>query len=63
MQLREITKGLNSMQMSAVKMSKSQELIYMRSSITEYQHKLFTTLKLTPPRDVNPQETINQYFM
>jgi len=63
MQLREITKGLNSMQMSAVKMSKSQELIYMRSSITEYQHKLFTTLKLTPPRDVNPQETINQYLM
>jgi transposase len=63
MQHREIIRGLNSMQMSAVKMNKNQEHIYMRSSINELQQKLFDSLKLTPPRDVNPQTSINQIIM
>lgn len=62
MQLREIIKALNSMQMSAVRTNDSQELVYIRSSITEHQQKLFKSLKLTPPRDANPQTTINQMF-
>ncbi|TVR76002.1 MAG: IS1634 family transposase [Saprospirales bacterium] len=63
MQLREIIKALNSMQMSAVRTNDNQELVYIRSSINEHQQKLFKALKITPPRDANPQISINQLFM
>ena len=48
--------------MSAVKTNNSAELVYIRSSINEHQQKLFKSLKITPPRDGNPQTTINQMF-
>jgi transposase len=62
LQIRQVIKALDEMQLSVVKEDKSEELVYMRSSIKENQKILIDKLKLEVPRDVTPQYSINQYF-
>jgi len=60
LQYRQIVKSLDRMQMSVVEDDTSDELLYMRSKITENDQILVKKLKLVMPKDVTPQSIINQ---
>ncbi len=62
LQVQEIIKALDQMQLSVIKEDKSDEYVYMRSSIKEHQQTIIEKLQLVVPRDVTPQSVINQYF-
>jgi hypothetical protein len=62
MQVSQLIKAIDKMQLSVIKEDKSEELFYMRSSIQEDQKKLIEKLHLVVPRDITPQSIINQYF-
>ena len=51
------------MQMSAIQSGgDSEEMVYMRSKITDNQTVISKSLKVVVPKDITPQKTINQYF-
>lgn len=62
MQVSQLIKAMDKMQLSVIKEDKSEELFYMRSSIQDDQKKLIEKLHLVVPRDITPQSIINQYF-
>lgn len=57
-----IVKTLDKMQLSKIKQDKSEQPVYMRSSITEEQKILTNKLKVVVPNDITPQSVLNQYF-
>ncbi len=59
---REIIKALDKMQMSEIKEKKDDEIVYMRSYITEEQKVLAQKLKIKLPYDVMSQKAVNQIF-
>ena len=60
---RQIIKTLDRMQLSAIQSGgDSEEIVYMRSKITDNQIVISKSLKIVVPRDVTSQKAINQYF-
>ena len=60
---RQIIKTLDRMQLSAIQSGgDSEEIVYMRSKITDNQTVISKSLKIVVPRDVTSQKAINQYF-
>ena len=60
---KQIIKSLDRMQLSAIQSGgDSEEMVYMRSKITENQEVICKSLKSVVPKDITPQKTINQYF-
>ena len=60
---RKIIKTLDRMQLSAIQSGgDSEEIVYMRSKITDNQTVISKSLKVVVPRDVTSQKAINQYF-
>ena len=59
---RQLVKAMDSMQMSAIEDDTSDELVYMRSKITDNQTLIAKKLKLVVPKDITPQRVVNQMF-
>ena len=59
---RQLVKAMDSMQMSAIEEDASEELVYMRSKITDNQTLISKKLKLVVPKDITPQRIVNQMF-
>ena len=60
---KQIIKALDRMQLSAIQSGDdSEEMVYMRSKITDNQTVISKSLKVVVPKDITPQKTINQYF-
>ncbi|MCH2216887.1 MAG: hypothetical protein MK076_02220 [Flavobacteriales bacterium] len=60
---KQIIKALDRMQLSAIQSGDdSEEMVYMRSKITDNQTVISKSLKVVVPKDITPQNTINQYF-
>jgi transposase len=62
LQYSEITKTLDSMQLSEIQEGSNNEIFYLRSKITPEQELIAKKLKLVVPKDTTPQRSINQYF-
>lgn len=59
---RTIVKTIDKMQMSAIKESGVEDLVYLRSKITPEQEKLSQILNFVLPKDTSSQHTVNQLF-
>lgn len=60
---KQIIKALDRMKLSAIQSGEdSEEMVYMRSKITDNQTVISKSLKVVVPKDITPQNTINQYF-
>ena len=60
---KQIIKELDRMQLSAIQSDDdSEEMVYMRSKITDNQMIISKSLKIVVPKDINSQKAINQYF-
>ena len=60
---KQIIKALDRMQLSAIQSGgDSEEIVYMRSKITDNQTVISKSLKIVVPRDVTSQKATNQYF-
>lgn len=62
MQYSDLIKALDKMQVSKIKNSQIDEIVYMRSTICEGQKKLLDAMNLPTLPDLCIQSTINQYF-
>lgn len=62
LEVADLVKAMDQMQLSVIKEDQSPELVYMRSNIKANQQQLIDKLQLVVPRDVTPQSIIDQYF-
>ena len=62
MQYKSIIKTLDKMQMSLIKEDLNPEMIYMRSARDESTDKIVGKLRIVVPKDITPENAINQYF-
>jgi len=63
LQYRSLIKSIDKMQLSEIKDTKTGKTVYIRSKVDQAQQILIDKLRLHIPKDANPQNTINQYFM
>ncbi len=62
LQISQISRAMDKMQMSEIQEGEKEEKIFMRSSVDEQQKIIFNQLKITVPNDVMSQQSVNQLF-
>jgi len=60
---RALIKSIDKMQLSEIKDTQANKMVYTRSKVDQAQQILIDKLRLHIPKDANPQSAINQYFM
>lgn len=62
LQLKDIVKSIDKMQMSLIKEDKSEDLVYMRADLKENELTICNKLKIAVPKTITPQKSIYQLF-
>jgi len=62
LQIEEIVRTIDKMQISEIQESQTKETFFLRSSIDANQQKIIQTLKLVVPKDVTSHKAIYQYY-